>query len=149
MKLRPTVLLLLAVTAVLAGCSTTASRIREKPEVFAALPAEDQARLRQGTVAIGDTPDMVYIAIGTPTRRQDKQVPAGRETTWIYRSYYERYDGDVFTGYRRRMGIDPRTGRRIIFLEPCYTEVYHAESEEHLRVTFENDRVTAIEELKR
>lgn len=149
MKISLPAALILGSIAVLSGCSTTGSRIRENSELFASLPDADQERLRAGTVAVGDSPEMVYIAIGAPSRRQEKMTASGRSTTWVYTTHYERYEGDAFVGYQRRMAIDPRTGRRIVFLEPCYTEVYRTGSQERIRITFENERVTAIEELKR
>jgi hypothetical protein len=148
MKLRPLTFLLLGSLLALAGCNTTASRIQQKSEVFASLPPADQARLRKGDVAIGDTPDMVFIAIGAPDRRIERTSAGARRMEWIYRRYDESYEGEAFAGYRRRVAFDPRTGRRFIYSEPVYADVYRSEVEEHLRVTFENGRVSAIDELK-
>ena len=148
MHLRLAVPLLLAVAVALAGCDTIDQRIGRKSAVFGALPAAEQARLRQGTVAIGDTPDMVYIAIGEPSRRLEKRTAVSNRTIWIYRRYYEDYAGADFAGYRRRVFVDPRTGHRFIALEPCYVDVYREESEDALRIVFENGKVAVIEELK-
>ncbi len=147
MKTRSLVLLALGAVALLAGCNTTEQRIRQKAEVFASLPAADQERLRKGEVAIGDSPDMVFIAIGNPTRRFDKRSAERQTMVWIYRDYYERYEGTAFAGYRRMVGFDPRTGRRFVYLQPAYADVYRNESEERLRIVFEDGRVSAIEEL--
>ena len=149
MKLRFLVPLLLGAMIALTACNTTASRIKQKAEVFASLPPAEQERLRNGTVAIGDTPDMVFIAIGAPDRSIAKTSAGARSMEWIYRRYYENYEGTAFAGYRRRVAFDPRTGRRFIYSEPYYAEVYRSETEEHLRVTFENGLVATIEELKR
>ncbi|HLP07471.1 MAG TPA: hypothetical protein VK178_04840 [Opitutaceae bacterium] len=148
MQTRTLALLLCGALLALAGCNTTADRIRQKSEVFASLPAADQERLRKGMVAVGDTPDMVYIAIGEPTRRIEKTTAQGSRSEWIYRDYYESYEGSHMAGYRRVVGFDRRTGRRFVYLEPTYAEVYREHSEERLRVVFENGRVTAIEELQ-
>ena len=59
MHLRLAVPLLLAVAVALAGCDTIDQRIGRKSAVFGAFPPADQARLRQGTAPIGETPDMV------------------------------------------------------------------------------------------
>lgn len=149
MKLNFLVPLLLGAVIALTGCNTTASRIKQKSEVFASLPAAEQERLRKGTVAIGDTPDMVYIAIGAPDRSIAKTTAGARNMEWIYRRYFESFEGQEFVGYRRRVVFDPNTGRRFIFSEPYYADVYREEVEEHLRVSFENGLVAAIEELKK
>ncbi|MFT3829973.1 MAG: hypothetical protein QM691_09745 [Opitutaceae bacterium] len=148
MQTRILVLFFCGALVALAGCSTTADRIRQKSEVFASLPATDQERLRKGMVAVGDTPDMVYIAIGEPTRRTQITTTQGSRSVWTYRDYYETYEGAHMAGYRRVVGFDPRTGRRFVYLEPAYVDVYRERSDERLRVVFENGRVTAIEELK-
>ncbi|HLP70442.1 MAG TPA: hypothetical protein VK181_23295 [Rhizobium sp.] len=148
MQTRTLALLLCGALFALSGCNTTADRIRQKSEVFASLPAADQERLRKGMVAVGDTPDMVYIAIGEPTRRTQTTTANGSRSVWIYRDYYETYEGSHMAGYRRVVGFDRRTGRRFVYLEPAYVDVYRERSEERLRVIFENGRVTAIEEMK-
>jgi len=149
MQLRLLALLSLGAVLALSGCNTTANRIKQKAEVFASLPAADQERLRKGNVAVGDSPDMVYIAIGAPERRNERTSSGGRRMEWIYRRYYETYDGAAFAGYRRTVGIDPHTGRRIVFMEPCYADVYRSHAEEYLRISFEDNKVSAIEELKK
>jgi len=148
MNLRLVASALLA-AALLTGCDSIDSRINRKSAVFTALPAADQARLRQGSIAVGDTPDMVYIAIGEPSRRIEKRTADGTQSVWIYRQYYETYEGVGFAGYRRRAFFDPRTGRHFVSAEPCYVDVYRDEAEDSLRVVFENGRVKVIEELKR
>ncbi len=148
MKSRSLAPLLLATVLALAGCNTTSSRIRQKSEVFASLPAVDQERLRQGHVAIGDSPDMVYIAIGAPDRRIERLSTDTLKMEWIYRRYFESYSGTAFAGYRRVVGFDRATGRRFVYTEPVYAQVYRGETEEYLRVLFEDNRVSAIEELK-
>ena len=148
MKLRLALPLVLAALA-LAGCNTLDQRIDRKSAVFVALPAVEQARLREGRIAVGDTQDMVYIALGDPNRRIEKRTATGIQTAWIYRAYHETYEGVDFAGYRRRAFFDPRTGRHFVSVEPCYVDVYRDEAEDSLRVVFENGRVSVIEELKR
>ena len=149
MKTPHLILLLVVAASALTGCSTISSRIDQRSEVFAALPADDQARLRRGEVAVGDSSDMVYIALGEPTRRRETITTDSARTEWIYRVYEENFEGSHFAGYRRVVGIDPRTGRRFIYLEPQYADVYSERAEDRLRIIFENGRVAVIEELKR
>jgi hypothetical protein len=149
MNLRHIAPLLLLVAGALAGCNTTESRIRQKNEVFASLPLADQTRLRRGEVAVGDTGDMVFIALGAPTRHRTHSTAEGSRTEWIYREYHQTYEGSRMVGYRRVVSFDPRTGRRFIHLEPEYASVYREQTEDRFRIIFENGRVSAIEEIKR
>ncbi len=149
MTLRHLAPILLLAAAALTGCSTTSSRIRQKPEVFASLSPADQARLRKGEIAVGDTGDMVYIALGAPTRHRESTTANSVRTEWIYREYEQRYEGTRMVGYRRVVGFDPRTGRRVVYMEPDFVDVYRERSEDRLRIVFENGRVASIEEIKR
>ena len=149
MTLRRFLFPLLAGLLFLAGCNTTASRIRQKEAVFAALPAVEQARLRRGEVAVGDTPDMVYIALGTPTRHVEQTTAKASRAEWIYDEHVTRYEGPRMVGYHRVVGVDPHTGRRFVYMEPTYADVYSERTENRFRIVFENGRVAAIEELKR
>jgi len=85
----------------LAGCSTVSSRIQEKSAAFAALSPVKQDALRQGTIEEGDTPDLVYIALGKPFHiKQDGPV-----TLWHYdRPAQTRVDTDQGVEYQH--GID-------------------------------------------
>ena len=141
--------LALLAALLLTGCNTTASRIRQKEAVFAALPAAEQARLRRGEVAVGDTPDMVYIALGQPTRHLEQTTANASHAEWIYDAYVQHYDGTRMVGYRRVVGFDRHTGRRFVYLEPAYVDVYRAETENRFRIVFEQGRVASIEALKR
>ncbi len=126
----------------LAGCST----INEKAAVFSTLDPATQQQIRQGQVGIGYTPDMVYMALGRPTKNIHRVTNDGTETTWIYKSYYEEYAGTAFTGYHRYAVRDRVSGRYVIYTEPVYTDFYRQRADEYLRLTFKNGKVTAIEQ---
>ena len=85
---RPRLLLpgLLAVACLLtAGCDEgTEGRIREKREVFAKLGAAVQHRVVDGIIEVGDSADVVYMAIGAPARMKSKQTSQGRAEMWVY-----------------------------------------------------------------
>jgi hypothetical protein len=130
------------------GCDTFDRRSHEKAAAFAALPPASQEKLKKGVIEIGDSPDMVYIAMGTPDERRDSTKVGGREMTWIYNSYHQEYEGNVRTGYRRTLVRDPVTKRYIALYEPIYTDVYSDHREERIRIKFVNDRVTEIEQPK-
>jgi hypothetical protein len=133
---------------VLAGCNTVDSRIREKSAVFDQMPPADQAKVRQGTIAVGFTPDMVYMALGRPDAIRQRTSTGPQETVWIYSEYYERYVGTVRAGYRRWSYFDRRLHAYRIYDEPVYGHVYAAQREVTFRVTYTNGRVSAFEEAK-
>jgi len=133
--------------ASLTGCSTISSRIREKAAVFVALPPAMQAEIRQGQVAIGFTPDMVYMAIGKPDEIREHVDPARRETVWKYNTYYDRYEGTYRAGHRRWVVWDPRIHAYRVFDEPVYANAYQPVKETFFRITFRDGRVAAIDQM--
>jgi hypothetical protein len=71
--------------ALLLGCASTPdSRIAESQELFDTYSAEVQARLRAGTVAVGDTEDMVYMALGDPDETSLAVEDDGETRMWGY-----------------------------------------------------------------
>ncbi len=145
----PRFLPLLALAALVSGCSTIDSRIKEKSAAFAALDAPTQDKLRLGRVEIGYATDLVYIAMGAPDEKITKTSADRADETWIYNSYYQDYVGTVLVGYRRFIVTDPKTGRPIVFFEPVYDAIYRSRIEERIRVIFRDGEVEAIEQVKR
>lgn len=71
----------------LIGCqSPRESRIAEKRELFAALPAQVQGLVKEGLIDVGFTSDLVYLALGKPNRIQPGETAQGLVTTWIYKN---------------------------------------------------------------
>lgn len=68
----------------LAGCSTTNSRIRKHQETFDALPESVQQNLRRGSIDVGYTPEMVFIALGEPDRKVDVVSEDGMAQVWTW-----------------------------------------------------------------
>ena len=132
----------------LAGCSTVASRIKEKPETFASLDPTTQAKVTQGIIELGFTTEAVYIALGQPSEIRNRHGKAGRETVWKYNSYYDRYEGSVHAGYRRFAYYDPQIRANRIYYEPVCAAVYSEHKDTYIRVTFKDGKVTAIERTK-
>lgn len=140
---------LLSVAALgLAGCSTIDKRIAEKSAAFATYPAEIQASLRQGLVEIGYTPDQVYIALGKPDDKRERITAQGREVTWIYHSYEEDYRGTALVGSRRLIAYDPVRKRNYVYWEPAVVDVYRGRIDERIRISFQDGKVTVIEQAK-
>lgn len=134
--------------AVFAGCSTFESRSREKAATFASLSPAEREKLKHGVIELGNTPDMVYIALGHPDERHESTNAQRRRTVWVYNSYFQDYEGSFHTGYRRFVVYDPIRKRYNVFFEPTYTDVYSEHEEERIRITFENGHVIAIEQPK-
>ncbi|HSY53749.1 MAG TPA: hypothetical protein VK785_04840 [Opitutaceae bacterium] len=134
--------------AAMAGCNSIGSRIREKQAVFNGLDPQTQAKIRQGVVAIGYTPDMVYIALGPPGAQRPGFTPNGDETIWIYKTYYRKYEGMVFAGYQYMVINDPSGHGGQISLQPVSAPVYSQHEQDKLRIHFVNGRVSAIDKLR-
>ncbi len=132
----------------LAGCNTIDSRIREKQDAFNRLDLQTQDKIRQGIVEVGYTQDLVYIALGRPDARQQKITAKGDETTWIYKTYYEQFEGVAHVGYRRVVFFDPGSHVYHVYYEPVSEPVYSEREEDNIRVTFVDGKVTVIEQAK-
>ncbi|MCF3650557.1 hypothetical protein [Synoicihabitans lomoniglobus] len=128
------------------GCASFESRSEEKSYVFDALPAETKQRLKDGEIRIGDTFDMVYIALGAPTEKRDKLTDRNRETVWVYASFDRRYEGETTVGYHRVVTREPGLlGRYRVSYVPVSESVYSERVDERFRITFSDGRVTEIE----
>jgi len=139
---------LAAVALTLAGCNTVKSRIEEKSAVFNSLDPQTQSRIRQGLIDVGYTTDMVYIAMGNPSEVKETVTSKGRETTWIYNSYWQEYEGSRLVGYHRVVYFDPHARAYRVFFEPVRADLYSNRVEERTRVNFKDGHVTSIEALK-
>lgn len=130
-----------------AGCNTFEHRAEQKSATFNSLDEGTQQRLKQGDVNIGDTPDMVYIALGVPDVKHQRITSDGRELVWSYRTYYQDYEGEQLIGYRRYfVPVGPR--RYVFHFEPVTTDLYSEHSEENMRITFMNGHVSSVEQLQ-
>ncbi len=75
----------------LAGCdatSGTTARIQEKSAVFATLTPEQKKNIEEGTIEYGYTQDMVYMALGKPSKVREKTAPEGQVVMWTFNNYY-------------------------------------------------------------
>ena len=141
-------LLLLAGLAWLTGCQTVDDRIKQKPEAFASVDKATQDKIKQGIIELGFTEDLVYVAIGTPDEKRETVTAAGNTMTWIYNTYYNRYDGSVYSSYYRSVYYDPYLRAYRMYYRPIMTETYTQEKEERIRIVFQDGKVTVIEQAK-
>ena len=85
------------------GCETDggiAARTREKSAAYATLKISEKRFIDKGIIAIGFTPDMVYMAMGRPSKVESKAYPEGDRELWTYSRYYPNYEaGQGFKSY--------------------------------------------------
>lgn len=127
----------------LVGCATPARRIEANMDLFNTFPPEAQELIRAGRIDIGFTQPMVKMALGRPDRLFQRKTEKGQSEVWIYTQRLSRpISSFVDTGYYVR----GRNGRR--YWNPSGTWVDHDEiyEVERLRVEFDGDRVSAIEQ---
>lgn len=141
-------LLLLAALLSLTGCQSVDDRIRQKPDVFAAVDKATQDKIKQGIIDLGYTQDMVYLALGAPDQKREAISAAGNSVSWIYNTYYQRYDGTAFVGYERRVYYDPGIRSYRLYYHPAYLDTYHEEKDERIRVVFKEGKAAVIEQSK-
>lgn len=132
----------------LAACSTFESRAKKRPEVFATLDAATKARLETGVIDLGDTPDMVYIALGTPDEKRELVTAAGSTYIWVYSDYWNEYQGTRLVGFRRDVVYNAATKTYVSTAVPDYQPIYAPRVEDRLRITFQNGRVTVVEQTQ-
>jgi outer membrane protein assembly factor BamE (lipoprotein component of BamABCDE complex) len=132
----------------LAGCQTVESRIKERPEVFAQADLATQEKITQGIIELGFTEDHVYLALGNPDQKRETRTENGRRTTWIYNTYYERYNGTVMAGYHRSVYYDPYVRAYRMYYRPVLADSYVREKEERIRIVFEDGKASFIEQTK-
>lgn len=138
---------LLAGVLFLTSCSTFEKRAEQKSDVFNSLDEATRQRLKERNINVGDSPDMVYIALGVPDAKRERVTSDGRETIWVYKTYYQDYLGSELVGYRRYfVPVAPR--RYVVHYEPVRREVYNDRSEENIRITFVNGSVSTIEQMQ-
>jgi hypothetical protein len=124
-----------AFSLVLGGCSTTDSRIKDNQAAFNNAPADVQAKIRAGQIAVGFTEEQVLMSLGKPDRRYTRTTAAGTTDIWAYEDRKPSFSiglgvagggGGTMVG----SGVAIGTGDR---------------SDDKLRVLFSGGRVTAME----
>ena len=124
-----------------AGCSTFQSRAREKSATFESLTPTEQQRLKHGAINVGDNADMVYIALGNPEEKRSVTTNDGTHDMWIYRTYWQQYEGSAWVGWHRWI-VPAANGRGyVIYHEPVTQDLYSTRVDETIRVTFDRNGV--------
>ena len=138
---------LLAAALLLSACSSINSRINEKSSMFYSLDETTRSKIEHGDIALGFTPDMVYVALGRPDAKRTATTADGVTETWIYGAYYDRFDGFASFGYHRWGGFGPRGFYRM-YWEPIDSPVYREVWEDDIRVTFREGKVVTINQAR-
>lgn len=118
-----------------AGCSSPASRISHNRNEFNSYPAEVQAKIRAGDVAIGFTAPQVKMALGEPDRIYTRTTAKGSSEVWVYRG--KRNPISVGFGFGMFTGGASAVGAGVS------TESF--DPEDTMRVVFADGRVSALE----
>ena len=148
MNIRLSAFLLSGILALVAGCQTVNDRIKERPAAFAQVDQATQEKIKQGIIDLGYTEDLVYLALGAPDVKRESLSAGGRTVSWIYNTYYQRYDGTVFAGYSRRVYFDPYLRTYRVAERPVLADVYRDEKEERIRIVFKDGKASVIEQTK-
>lgn len=131
----------------LAGCvSTPESRIKKNPALFASFPADAQARIQKGEVAIGFTPDMVVMAKDKPNRTYDRTTSAGSIEVWSYTGIYTTTDRQQV---QTRIRAPDASGAYRTYTDWVWVDVQQQHEYDQVRIEFTDGKVSAIENLRR
>jgi hypothetical protein len=69
------------------GCATEpdrAARIREKAANYETLKTSERSDIRGGYIRMGFSPEMVYMAMGTPLKKQVSDYKGAQAEYWTY-----------------------------------------------------------------
>ncbi len=129
----------------IAGCASPAKRISQDPDLFAQFSAEDQDKIRAGTIDIGFSAPMVQMALGRPSRVYRRTTSDGTQEIWSYRELTSGYYSHAYAFARLCPSYQTCSRRRCPYFHHAYQTPLR--SIERMRVTFEQEVVTTIEAL--
>src|ERR1044071_3420654 len=136
MKMNKSTLLLTAAALgaafAVTGCDTFAARAKDLSATYEQLDPGTQQRLKRGDINVGDNADMVYIALGQPDERRTVTDADGQGQVWIYRTYWQQYEGTAWYGWRRV--IVPTARGYAVFHEPVSQDIYTQHAADTTRV---------------
>lgn len=127
------------------GCSTFSSRAQEKAAVYNSLAPQTRQRLEKGKVTVGDTQDMVYIALDHPDVKRTITAANGTETVWIYKTYWKDYNQGGWIGWHRF--YEPRMGGAFTFYdERVPVPLDRVRVANVIRITFKDGKVVSVDQ---
>jgi outer membrane protein assembly factor BamE (lipoprotein component of BamABCDE complex) len=125
----------------LAGCSTISSRIQDNPGLYASLPPDQQALVKQGQVGIGMDMATVKLALGDPDHVTLRTTADGKSEVWHYVSYETDEGVVLYSGYYHRWW-----GLNGWGAYPYYLDYPGRRVHDRFRVEFKAGRVIAVEQ---
>ncbi|MFL6542290.1 MAG: hypothetical protein ACJ8I9_03905 [Chthoniobacterales bacterium] len=140
----------------LAGCSTTQTRIKDRPDLFQTLSAQDQALVQQGEIRVGMPMNGVWLAWGEPNQKGAGRNGPRPIETWIYWGTTDAGYGPFYGGYGmgyggygylRRGGFHHRGFYYDPFYDPFFYSHMNIVQYPERFVSFENGRVVAYSHL--
>ena len=112
----------------LVGCGTVQDhRARQQATVFQEWPQETQARVLAGEIAVGDSPLMVYVALGSPQLRREG---GNGEQEWIYWGIPQEITADQNDSIR--------------FISHADTRFHRSRDLRALHLSFQHDRLVGF-----
>ncbi len=130
----------------LTSCNTVEHRIERNWSTFQSFPEDVRKNIRQGRVDIGYTKEMVRIALGEPDRVYTRRTAEKKTEVW---AYTERTVGS-------RMSIGfvlvphvSSSGSVYYHHRTAFVDGTDYKEFERLRLEWKNNKVKAIEEVKR
>jgi outer membrane protein assembly factor BamE (lipoprotein component of BamABCDE complex) len=132
--------------ALLSGCETPDTRIRNSPDIFARLTPDQQALVKAGQIAVGFDMDAVKLALGDPTHITVNTDKTGQHEVWHYTTYEDASGVVIYSGYYHRWG---GWGGPRFWGDVGYYNGYPVRVHDRLRVEFDvNNRVASIQQEK-
>jgi len=121
---------------IVAGCTTTDSRIKNHQAAFDAAPPAVQAKIRAGQIDIGFTQEQVTMALGQPDRSYTRTTARGTSEIWAYEDHKPSFSlgiGVVGGGGSTMVGSGVAVGSG------------NDRYDDKLRVIFEGGKVASVE----
>lgn len=129
-----------ALTVLLAtGCATST------PVTATTLEPKIRTKVQRGVIEPGFTPEMVYLALGKPTRPAEGLADATSSGTWVYQDFRGADRGLVRAGYRSKVVFDPAKKSDVVVTERLDPQAAQDLGARSLHVTFRDGRVVEIQ----
>jgi outer membrane protein assembly factor BamE (lipoprotein component of BamABCDE complex) len=145
LSLHMRILFLILLVVGFTGCTATSHRARQYSGAFDALGEGAQARALAGQIAVGDSRDHVYVALGEPLHRAQGENHGAPTLHWYYLGQpviprgATSPDSDTTEPERAWPAIQFLSTNEMIWGNP-FSEKSYLE----LEVRFEGDKVAAL-----
>lgn len=146
MKLIRAAFITLAAIMIAACASTPESRIKRNQAQFDAFPAETQAKIKKGEIALGFTQEMVLMAKDKPDRKYTRTTAKGESEVWSYTRNYTTTDRQRI---ETRIHAPDAGGKWRNYNDWVWVDVQRLHEYEQFRIEFEDGKVSAFEALSR